>query len=866
MTGLKILIVEDDLFYQTYVNDLLKGSNMEIVNASDGEQALLFARSEKPDLILTDIEIPKIQGFVLLNQLKEMPETSHIPVLMMSGKVEKDLLDKHAQLSVHAEGYLLKPFSRAELLEMISKVMGRSIPSIPVEHDQKDDPVTFSEVEPEGHRSMPKALVVDDSSYVRDLTRDLLTEAGLDVQVAIDGEDGLKMARELMPDIVLLDVQMPKANGFVVCETLKRDEETREIPIILMSAVLDNESFEQHSGFKYRADAYMKKPFKKEELLRLVSEHVTRHSTTTAVQRKTDFFVPEGSDLNGDELPHDLPRGAGLALERQLREAAVTIETLREKEKMILVEQERLLRENDQYQEEAKQERRQSEYRRRRLIEKLTLATRRSDEAGKAAEDLERKNRRMQMDLEAALAAKGEVEDQAKSIVENLDVASVGEDNHEELKDLRKEKIELSARLADAQAQVERLAKLESDLERLRLENREMRETFSVSADRADLEDDLAGLKEQLSQAEIQIGILKEEKGKLQNSLESMGEDNSKLAAAAGEAESRLAESQVECERLGSDAQSLKTERVASEKRMLELERELEETVKNLSKMLEEERKTRSIAEKEAEFARKELQGAEEDRSRAADLKKELERVSRDLEGMQAQYRVLEKENQLLQNRLSKDLESGDPSPQVVSGSQEARDRESVLAARLDQLEDTLKRTMNDAQSALVDQKGKEERLEGELRALVDRLEAERDEHRKEREQWRSREDDIKESMEEFFEERRRMMGEEISRFYPTPITRTSKPLEVVTGRRKLGFMTVFVLLLLIAFMLGFLVISRVATGDNSFERARENMSTSQFSSVAKKSKRDFLRVHQLHSLTSTTSGSDGPLNHSGRI
>jgi CheY-like chemotaxis protein len=836
MTGLKILIVEDDLFYQTYVNDLLKGSNMEIVNASDGEQALLFARSEKPDLILTDIEIPKIQGFVLLNQLKEMPETSHIPVLMMSGKVEKDLLDKHAQLSVHAEGYLLKPFSRAELLEMISKVMGRSIPSIPVEHDQKDDPVTFSEVEPEGHRSMPKALVVDDSSYVRDLTRDLLTEAGLDVQVAIDGEDGLKMARELMPDIVLLDVQMPKANGFVVCETLKRDEETREIPIILMSAVLDNESFEQHSGFKYRADAYMKKPFKKEELLRLVSEHVTRHSTTTAVQRKTDFFVPEGSDLNGDELPHDLPRGAGLALERQLREAAVTIETLREKEKMILVEQERLLRENDQYQEEAKQERRQSEYRRRRLIEKLTLATRRSDEAGKAAEDLERKNRRMQMDLEAALAAKGEVEDQAKSIVENLDVASVGEDNHEELKDLRKEKIELSARLADAQ-------------------------TFSVSTDRADLEDDLAGLKEQLSQAEIQIGILKEEKGKLQNSLESMGEDNSKLAAAAGEAESRLAESQVEC-----DAQSLKTERVASEKRMLELERELEETVKNLSKMLEEERKTRSIAEKEAEFARKELQGAEEDRSRAADLKKELERVSRDLEGMQAQYRVLEKENQLLQNRLSKDLESGDPSPQVVSGSQEARDRESVLAARLDQLEDTLKRTMNDAQSALVDQKGKEERLEGELRALVDRLEAERDEHRKEREQWRSREDDIKESMEEFFEERRRMMGEEISRFYPTPITRTSKPLEVVTGRRKLGFMTVFVLLLLIAFMLGFLVISRVATGDNSFERARENMSTSQFSSVAKKSKRDFLRVHQLHSLTSTTSGSDGPLNHSGRI
>ncbi len=837
MDNLKILIVEDDLFYQTYVNDLLEGSNMEIVNASDGEQGLLFARSEKPDLILTDIEIPKIQGFALLNQLKEMPETSHIPVIMMSGKVEKDLLDKHAQLSVHAEGYLLKPFSRSELLKMISKVMGEQrVPSTPVEHEHKDEPFASGEVEPEGHRSRPKALVVDDSSYVRNLTGDLLTEAGLDVEVAIDGEAGLKMARELMPDIVLLDVQMPKANGFVVCETLKRDEETRNIPIILMSAVLDNESFEQHATFKYRADAYMKKPFKKEELLKLVSEHVARNATATAVQRKTDFFVPEGSDLYDDELRPDVAGGAGIALERELREAAVNIESLREKEKMLLVDQERLQRENDQYQEEAKQERRQSEYRRRRLIEKLTLATRRADEAGKSAEELERKNRRMQMDLEAALAAKGEIEDQAKSIVENLDVESVDEDIHEELKDLRKEKIGIAARLADAQAQIDKLSKLESDLERVRLENREMKETLSVSTDRADLEDELTGLKEQLSQAVEQIGALKEEKEKLQISLESMGEDNTKLAADAGKAESRLAESQVVCERLGSDAQSLKTERVASEKRILELERDLEETVKNLSKMLEEERKTRSIAEKEAEFARKELQGAEEDRRRAAALKKELEGVSRDLEGVQAQCRVQEKENQLLQNRLSEEFESGARSTQVVAGSQEARDREDVLVARLDQLEDTLKRTMNEAQSALVEQKGKEERLEGELMAFVDRLEGEREEHRKEREHWRSREDDIRESMEEFFEERRRAMGEEISRFYPAQISRTSKPLEVVTGRRKLGFMTAFVLLFLIAFLLGFLVISRVAIGDNSCEKARVSISTSQLLTVSQKS------------------------------
>ena len=75
MSDLRFLIVEDDLFYQTYVNDLLSETGVDIVNASDGEAGLALAISEKPDLIITDIEIPKIQGFVLLKNLRENPET-----------------------------------------------------------------------------------------------------------------------------------------------------------------------------------------------------------------------------------------------------------------------------------------------------------------------------------------------------------------------------------------------------------------------------------------------------------------------------------------------------------------------------------------------------------------------------------------------------------------------------------------------------------------------------------------------------------------------------------------------------------------------------------------------------------------------
>ena len=252
---------------------------------------------------------------------------------------------------------------------------------------------------------------------------------------------------------------------------------------------------------------------------------------------------------------------------------------------------------------------------------------------------------------------------------------------------------------------------------------------------------------------------------------------------------------------------------------------ELEETAGNMSERLEAEKEARTSAEKAAELARKELQGADEDRSRAAALKRELEEMSRDLEGVQAQFRVLEKENKLLENRLGKAFESGS-GRNGPGGIGESSEREDVLAAKLNQLEDTLKRTMTDAQSALTHQRGKEEKLEGEMRTLMETLEAEREEHKREREHWRAREDDIKESMEKFFEERRRMMGEEISRFYPTPVARTTRPLEVVTGRRKLGLVTAFALLFLIAFMLGFLVISQVASGDSLPEKSRGRISS----------------------------------------
>ncbi|NOY86394.1 MAG: response regulator [Deltaproteobacteria bacterium] len=818
MAGLKILVIEDDQFFQQYVNDLLQGFDVELVNAMDGEEGLLLAQSVEPDLILTDIEIPKIQGFVLLNQLKEMPQTADVPVILMSGKVERDLLDKHSRLSVHADGYLLKPFSLAELHGAITRVMGtdalaafKAPVDTPTERSLPEAPIPVQNPPLEGvgiqKRSKPLVLVVDDSTYVLTQAGDLLKNAGLDVDVATDGDAGLAKCLEVRPDIVLLDVQMPKRNGFAVCETLKKNPDTRTIPIILMSAVVDGDSFERHSKLKYHADAYLQKPFKRAELLDLVFGHLAMDAVPDGVQDKTAFVLQEeGEFADGQSVKEGRLAGRLAENERRLQEAIRSLESYRSREKALLEEIDNLRRDNDQLGEERKEELRQRDDRRRQLVERATLAARRAEEAVRGAEEIKNSNLKLKMDLEAALTAKAEIEEQAKAVVEGMKKSMGGESLGDDLARLGRENIELGSRLAEAEAGAAGLVKLQSDLEQVREENRELRESISSMSDRTELMEEIADFKEQLNLANTRVAAGNEERLGLQSTIDLLNIEKEKIREEGARTAEKIAETlRKEVDSLRMAAKEAEEMRALNGKLRAEAEK-LRRSSAVLSESLEHEREKRSIAQKEAEFARKELEGAQEERKRAAALKRELEEKKDRLETLQAQSRILEKENRLFQERLQASVQSGGVPLQMG----QAGGQEDLLSNRLNQLEQVLRRTVGDAQTALMDQKGKEKGLEEKINTLVNTLEAERVEHGKDREEWRSREIDLKKSMEDFFEERSRLMGEELSRLYPIPAARTQRPLEVVRPGRRFGSFALIGLLLLIALLLGYLVASRL--------------------------------------------------------
>jgi CheY-like chemotaxis protein len=121
-----------------------------------------------------------------------------------------------------------------------------------------------------------RVLVVDDEKFVRELIKIKLGRCGLIVTEATNGLEGVEMAQSLKPDIILMDVMMPKMNGFEACEKLKSNPDTARIPIVMLTA--RGEQMNLEKGLSLGAADYMSKPFSPQKLAELVIEILQRSS------------------------------------------------------------------------------------------------------------------------------------------------------------------------------------------------------------------------------------------------------------------------------------------------------------------------------------------------------------------------------------------------------------------------------------------------------------------------------------------------------------------------------------------------------------------------------------------------------------
>jgi CheY-like chemotaxis protein len=115
-------------------------------------------------------------------------------------------------------------------------------------------------------------LVVDDSPTDLTVMANVLRARGYQIITAIDGEEALQKASAEQPQVILLDILLPKKNGYQVCRQLKTSPETKHTRVILISG--KNQESDRFWGMKQGADEYVTKPFKDEELLAAVARHI----------------------------------------------------------------------------------------------------------------------------------------------------------------------------------------------------------------------------------------------------------------------------------------------------------------------------------------------------------------------------------------------------------------------------------------------------------------------------------------------------------------------------------------------------------------------------------------------------------------
>ena len=110
-----------------------------------------------------------------------------------------------------------------------------------------------------------KIVVADDEADIRTLLQNELEAEGHTVIPAVDGEDALQKIKDEKPDLVILDIRMPKLDGIQVLQRIKKDPDTRKLPVIMLT--VDSSDQDIYKGYVYGADVYLTKPFKLQDIL-----------------------------------------------------------------------------------------------------------------------------------------------------------------------------------------------------------------------------------------------------------------------------------------------------------------------------------------------------------------------------------------------------------------------------------------------------------------------------------------------------------------------------------------------------------------------------------------------------------------------
>jgi CheY-like chemotaxis protein/class 3 adenylate cyclase len=268
-----ILLADDSPLIHRHTVPILEDDGYEVVSANDGAEAVALAREHHPDLVITDVEMPKLDGYGVCKQLKSDPAMAHVPVLICSSLGEATDLEKG--FDAGADDYLVKPVIPEELSTRVRALVLGTLPA-----------------------SRERVLVVDDSPAQRHYVSDCLARQGFEVATAEDGKVALAKAQAVKPALIVSDYEMPNMTGFELVHALRRDPELRQIPVIMLTARDSKRDMAQMRAAG--ASAYLVKPFSQDKCIALV-ERTLAERRLIAYKEASSLFISEGARHAAEE-------------------------------------------------------------------------------------------------------------------------------------------------------------------------------------------------------------------------------------------------------------------------------------------------------------------------------------------------------------------------------------------------------------------------------------------------------------------------------------------------------------------------------------------------------------------------------------
>lgn len=239
----KVLVIDDEADIREIVRLYLADEGCAVIEANNGQEGILKAQAEQPDLIILDIMLPGINGFEVAKHLKDDPNTKHIPIIILS------VLAQDSQYRQGIMDYISKPFRPEDLVATVRKI--------------------FSKID--GKIDKKTVLVVDDDPDIVDVISICLKDNNIAPEKAYNGPEALERVKAKKIDLILLDINMPGMNGFEVIKHLKNDKETYDIPIVVLTGTYISEEDRKH-GLTLGVVKYLTKPFSADDLVKEIRD------------------------------------------------------------------------------------------------------------------------------------------------------------------------------------------------------------------------------------------------------------------------------------------------------------------------------------------------------------------------------------------------------------------------------------------------------------------------------------------------------------------------------------------------------------------------------------------------------------------